>query len=69
MTIVNEDFDITFIIFSALSALNLNEGVSLDLDPVSIKGTSNNVFNPIWYLMVQVGSFGMIGSGGGFTHV
>ena len=47
MTIVNEDFDITFIIFSALSALNLNKGVSLDLDPVSIKGTSNNVFNVI----------------------
>ena len=69
MTIVNEDFDITFIIFSALSALNLNEGVSLDLDPVSIKGANNNVFNVILYLTVKVGSFGMIGSGQGFKHV
>jgi len=44
MTIVNEDFDIIFIIFSALSALNLNEGgISVDLDPVLIKGTRSNV--------------------------
>jgi len=44
MTIANGDFDIAFIIFSTLSASNLNEGgVSLELDPISIKGTSNNV--------------------------
>ena len=44
MTIVTEYFDIIFIIFSALSVLNLNEGgISVDLDPVLIKGTRNNV--------------------------
>ena len=68
MTIVNGDFDITFIMSSALSALNLNEGVFLDLDPVSIKGTSNNGLMLFWYLMVKVGSFGMIGLGREFKH-
>ena len=44
MNIVTEDFDIIFIIFLALLALNLNEeGISVDLDPVLIKGTRNNV--------------------------
>jgi len=44
MTIVNEDFDIIFIIFSTLSALNLNEeGISVARDPVLIKCTHNNV--------------------------
>ena len=44
VTIVNEDFDRIFIIFLALSALNLNEGgISVDLDPVLIKGSCNNV--------------------------
>ena len=69
MTIVNGDFDVTFIMSSALSALNLNEGVSLDLDPVLIKGTSNNVLMLFWYLMVKVDSFGIIGSGRGFKCV
>ena len=62
MTIINGDIDITFIMSSALLALNLNEGVSLDLDPVSIKGTSNNVFNVILVFNGKGGFFWNVGS-------
>ena len=58
MTIVNEDFDIIFIIFSALSALNLNEeGISVDLDPVLIKGTHNNVL--MWFIFFSLNKGGL----------
>jgi len=41
-------FNIIFIIFSTLLALNLNEGgISVDLDPVLIKGTRNDVI--VWF--------------------
>jgi len=72
MTIVNEDFDIIFIIFSALSALNLNEeGISVDLDPVLIKGTHNNVLISFYFFLIsiKVGYFGMIESGRGCKDV
>jgi len=58
MTIVNEDFDIIFIIFSALSALNLNEGgIFVDLDSILIKGTRNNVL--IWFYFFSLNKGGL----------
>jgi len=46
-------FHTIFIIFSALWALNLNEGgVSVDLDPILIKGTRNDVI--MWFYLFSL---------------
>ena len=59
-----------FVIFLALSVLNLNEeGISVDLDPVLIKGTRDNVLVSFSFVSIKVGCFGMIGSGQGSKDV
>ena len=49
-------FNIILIIFSALSALYLNEGgISIDLYPVLIKGTRNDVIMWFYFFSLNKG--------------